>query len=78
MRFNFGKLKQALNTALTVGKVVLPHVQDAVVVATVLNNQSQYKHKGKVNNALQGASVVVAGVSQVAQVVTSIKEGVKR
>lgn len=65
MRLNVSKLKQAFNLA----QRVLPHVKDAVVVATVLNNQSKYKHKGKVNQALVGASAVVTGVSTVVDVV---------
>lgn len=66
MKFNTSKLKQALQIA----KQVLPHVKDAVVVAKMLNNQTQYKHKGKVNQALVGASAVVTGVSAVINVVS--------
>ena len=65
MRFNLSKWKQAL----TFVKAALPHVKDAVVIATVLNNQSKYKHKGKVNQALVGASAVVTGVTAVVNVV---------
>lgn len=65
MKLNLSKWKQAL----TLVKAALPHVEDAVVVATVLNNQSRYKHKGKVNQALVGASAVVTGVAAVINVV---------
>lgn len=69
MRLNVSKLKQALKVV----QQVLPHVKDAVGVATVLNNQSKYKpkykHKGKVNQALVGASAVVTGVSNAVDVV---------
>ena len=69
MKLNLSKWKQALKFV----KVALPHVKDAVVVATVLNNQSRYKHKGKVNQALVGASAVVTGVSNVVNVVSVLK-----
>lgn len=65
MKFNISKWKQALRLV----KSALPHVKDAVVVATMLNNQSSYKHKGKVNQALVGASAVVTGVTAVVSVV---------
>lgn len=65
MKFNLSKWKQALKFV----QAALPHVKDAVVVATVLNNQSKYKHKGKVNQALVGASAVVTGVTAVVNVV---------
>lgn len=65
MRLNLSKFKQVFKVV----QRVLPHVKDAVVVATVLNNQTQYKHKGKVNQALVGASAVVTGVSNVVNVV---------
>lgn len=70
MRLNFSKWKKALHVA----QRVLPHVKDAVVLATVLNNQSNYKHKGKVNQALVGASAVVTGVSNVVNVVDVLGE----
>lgn len=69
MKLNLSKLKQAFNLV----QRVLPHVQDAVVVATMLNNQTRYKHKGKVNQALVGASAVVTGVSNVVNVVSVLK-----
>lgn len=69
MKLNVSKLKQAFKVV----QRVLPHVKDAVVVATVLNNQSKYKHKGKVNQALVGASAVVTGVSNVVDVVSVLK-----
>lgn len=73
MRLNLSKLKQAFNLA----QRVLPHVKDAVGVAKVLNNQSKYKpkykHKGKVNQALVGASAVVTGVSNAVDVVSVLK-----
>lgn len=65
MKLKLSKWKQALKFV----KTALPHVKDAVVVATMLNNQSSYKHKGKVNQALVGASAVVTGVSAVIDVV---------
>lgn len=70
MKINFSKWKQAL----TFIRAALPHVKDAVVVATMLNNQSSYKHKGKVNQALVGASAVVTGVSNVVNVVSVLRE----
>ena len=69
MKLNLSKLKQAFKVV----QRVLPHVKDAVVVATVLNNQSKYKHKGKVNQALVGASAVVTGASNVINVVDVLK-----
>lgn len=76
MRLNLSKWKQALKVVQRV-LPVLPHVKDAVVVAKVLNNQSKYKpkykHKGKVNQALVGASAVVTGVSNAVDVVSVLK-----
>lgn len=69
MRLNLSKWKQAFKVV----QRVLPHVKGAVVVATVLNNQSKYKHKGKVNQALVGASAVVTGVSNAVNVVDVLK-----
>jgi len=65
MRFNFNKLKQAVQSTVKFIQVAAPHVVDAVSVAEAVNSTQRYKHKDKVGTVLSGAALAASAVNRV-------------